>query len=93
MAECRGCGRRISLDCPYCPHCGKPCGMRMYTAPPGEATLAKPRKQESDALRVGLMVAVGIFMVILWFLYAHFSEPGQAPVDQKATQTSAAAAP
>ena len=92
MAECRGCGRSISLDCPYCPHCGKPCGMRTYTAATA-AALAKPRKQESSALRFALIAAVGVFMVILWQLYAHFGDSSQVPVDQKTSQSAAAASP
>jgi hypothetical protein len=85
MIECRGCGKNISLDCPYCPHCGKPCGMRTYVA----TSKPKPtQKIEKPAIKVALFAAVGLFTIILWQLFSRVNDASQTPADQKAAQTT-----
>ena len=82
MTECRGCSRHISIDCPYCPHCGKPCGMRSYPAAPKKLSLDRP------AVKMALLAAIGLFTIVLWQLFSRVSDASQNPTDQRAAQTT-----
>jgi len=85
MTECRGCGRHINIDCPYCPHCGKPCGMRTYVAPPKKHNMDKP------AIKVALLASVGLFTIILWQLFSKVNDASQNPAEPQTSQSASSA--
>jgi len=88
MIECRGCGRRIDISSPYCPHCGKPCGMRTYTSAPAAA--ARSRSQnDRPMIKVALIAAIGLFSIVLWQLVSRVNDASQNPAEQQSAQSTA----